>query len=298
MRFKACGEIDCWVDGKPVTVTTKGIEADGLTSFEIALETPVQRQSVVAMRIAFQVGRIAGAAFEDPIAIDCGRGRMEIGDWGKIGVLENYSGAMRYRRTFAYGTDGELLVETGSSGQVIREYVYLNGQPLAVLDQVTEGPQLVVGSSMGGWIMLLTALQRPGRVAGLVGIAAAPDFTESLWRDGLDEGQRESLERDGYCDIPNCYDDGEPYRIGRGLLEEGRDHLLLEADIPIDLPVRLLHGQLDEDVPWEHSLTVARHLHGADVEVLLVKDGDHRLSRSRDLARLIRTVDALLEQLG
>jgi pimeloyl-ACP methyl ester carboxylesterase len=193
----------------------------------------------------------------------------------------DYSGHGRSSGRFEEGTIGQWLRDT-----------------LAVLDQVTEGPQLVVGSSMGGWIMLLTALQRPGRVAGLVGIAAAPDFTESLWRDGLDEGQRESLERDGYCDIPNCYDDGEPYRIGRGLLEEGRDHLLLEADIPIDLPVRLLHGQLDEDVPWEHSLTVARHLHGADVEVLLVKDGDHRLSRSRDLARLIRTVDALLEQLG
>ena len=193
----------------------------------------------------------------------------------------DYSGHGRSSGRFEAGTIGQWLRET-----------------LTVLDRVAEGPQLVVGSSMGGWIMLLAALQRPGRVAGLVGIAAAPDFTEFLWRDGLDDGQRESLERRGYCDIPNCYDDGEPYRIGRGLLEEGRDHLLLEADIPIDLPVRLLHGQLDEDVPWEHSLTVARHLHGADVEVQLVKDGDHRLSRPRDLARLIRTVDALLEELG
>ena len=128
MRFKACGEIDCWVDGKPVTVTTKGIEADGLTSFEIALESPVQRQSVVAMRIAFQVGRIAGAAFEDPIAIDCGRGRMEIGDWGKIGVLENYSGAMRYRRTFALGqaqAHGRVRLDLGRVNATCE--VHLNG---------------------------------------------------------------------------------------------------------------------------------------------------------------------------
>jgi pimeloyl-ACP methyl ester carboxylesterase len=181
--------------------------------------------------------------------------------------------------------------EEGTIGQWLRD-------TLAVLDEVTAGPQLVVGSSMGGWIMLLAALRRPQRVAGLVGIAAAPDFTESLWRDGLDADQRESLDRSGYCEIPNCYDDGEPYRIGRQLLEEGRDHLLLDADIPIDLPVRLIHGQLDEDVPWEHSLTIARHLQGDDVEIQLVKDGDHRLSRPRDLARLTRTLDALLAELG
>jgi pimeloyl-ACP methyl ester carboxylesterase len=167
-----------------------------------------------------------------------------------------------------------------------------------VLDRVTEGPQLVVGSSMGGWIMLLAALQRPQRLAALVGIAAAPDFTESLWRDGLDDAQRASLERSGYCEIPNCYDDGQPYRIGRQLLQEGRAHRLLTGDIAIELPVRLLHGQLDEDVPWEHSLTIARHLRSDDVEVQWVKDGDHRLSRPRDLARLIRTVDALLGELG
>ncbi len=101
MRFKAYGQVDCWVDGQPVAVNPKGIEADGLTSFEIVLESPVRRQSLVAMHIAFQVGRIAGAAFLDPIAIDCDRGLTELGDWSKIGVLEHYSGGMRYRRTFA-----------------------------------------------------------------------------------------------------------------------------------------------------------------------------------------------------
>ncbi len=193
----------------------------------------------------------------------------------------DYSGHGRSSGRFEEGTIGQWLRDT-----------------LAILDRATDGPQLVVGSSMGGWIMLLTALRRPQRVAALVGIAAAPDFTESLWRDGLDDGQRESLERAGYCEIPNCYDDGQPYRIGRQLLEEGRDHLLLTADIPIDLPVRLLHGQLDDDVPWEHALTLARHLHSDNVEVQLIKDGDHRLSRPHDLERLIRTVATLLAELG
>lgn len=193
----------------------------------------------------------------------------------------DYSGHGRSSGRFEDGTIGQWLRDT-----------------LAVLDGVTDGPQLVVGSSMGGWIMLLTALERPQRVMALVGIAAAPDFTESLWRDGLDDDQRESLEHRGYCEIPNCYDDGQPYRIGRRLLEEGREHLLLDADIPIDSPVRLLHGQLDEDVPWEHSLTLARHLRSDDVEVQLVKNGDHRLSRPHDLARLIRTVETLLGELG
>lgn len=193
----------------------------------------------------------------------------------------DYSGHGRSSGRFDEGTIGLWLRDT-----------------LAILDGVTRGPQLVVGSSMGGWIMLLAALQRPERVAALVGVAAAPDFTESLWNDGLDDAQRASLEQHGFCEIPNCYDDGEPYRIGLQLLEEGRRHLLLDADIPIEVPVRLLHGQLDEDVAWQHALTVARHLHGEDVEVLLVKDGGHRLSRPRDLARLIRAVAALLEELG
>ncbi len=168
---------------------------------------------------------------------------------------------------------------------------------LAVLDRLCEGPQLVVGSSMGGWIMLLVALQRPERVCALTGVASAPDFTEALWSEGLSAAQRESLDATGVCQIENCYDDGEPYRISRRLLEEGRNHLLLGRDIPVRVPVRLLHGQQDADVPWEHALTVARCLASDDVEVQLVKSGDHRLSAPEDLARLIRTVDSLLAEL-
>jgi len=165
---------------------------------------------------------------------------------------------------------------------------------LAILDEVTTGRQLIVGSSMGGWIMLLTAIARPSRVMGLVGIAAAPDFTERMRTQRLDKVQLQQLAETGYCDLPNDYDDGEPYRISRQLLEEGRNHLLLDAEILIDAPVRLIHGQCDEDVPWEHSLLIANRLRSNDVEVQLIKSGDHRLSEPADLQRLMQTIGSLL----
>ncbi len=165
-----------------------------------------------------------------------------------------------------------------------------------ILDQVTSGPQLLVGSYMGGWIMLQLALARPDRLAGLVGIAPAPDFTEAMRREVLSPEQLLQLELSGSCALENCYDDGEPYRISARLLEEGSAHCLLQRDsIAIELPVRILHGQRDPDVPWERSLLLAEKLASTDVEIRFVKDGDHRLSRPRDLARLQATIEDLLE---
>ncbi|MEP4146438.1 MAG: alpha/beta hydrolase [Halioglobus sp.] len=182
--------------------------------------------------------------------------------------------------------------EEGSIGRWIED-------ALAVLDEVASGPQLLVGSSMGGWIMLQVALARPERVVGLVGVAAAPDFTEALAKGGLSPEQMLQLELSGSCAIDNCYDDGEPYQISKNLLEEGRQHCLLDRDvISISLPVRLLHGQRDEDVPWERSLILAEKLASEDVELQIIKDGDHRLSRPRDLQRLFSTIDALLGDLA
>ncbi len=165
---------------------------------------------------------------------------------------------------------------------------------IAVIDATTEGPLVLVGSSMGGWIMLLAALERPGRVCGLVGVAAAPDFTEDLVRNRFDDAQRAALMRDGAVHLPSDYDD-EPYAITRALIEDGRERLLLHAPIPITCPVRLIQGMNDADVPWETVLRIAERLVSDDVEVTLVKGGDHRLSEPDDLARLCRTVTELLD---
>lgn len=167
---------------------------------------------------------------------------------------------------------------------------------LAVIDAESRGKLLLVGSSMGGWVALLVALARPKRVAGLLGIAPAPDFTESLVWEALMPEQQEALMETGRMEVPSEY--GAPLVITLGLIEEGRTHLLLRKDIGITCPVRLLHGQRDEDVPWKTSLRLSDALTSADVQVTLIKDGDHRLSRPADLALLTRTLDALLGTLG
>lgn len=168
---------------------------------------------------------------------------------------------------------------------------------IAALDALTAGPQILVGSSMGGWIMLLVALARPARVAGLIGIAAAPDFTEDLIWGRATPAQRAALARDGFVDRPSQYRE-EPYRITQRLIEEGRDHLLLGRPIPLSCPVRLIHGMADADVPWQTSLRLAEALQSDDVEVTLLKAAAHRLSEPADLARLERSIEALTTQIG
>ncbi len=168
---------------------------------------------------------------------------------------------------------------------------------LAVLDRLTEGPVILVGSSMGGWAMLNVALARPDRVAALVGIAAAPDFTEDLLWDRWDAERRATLLFDGVVREPNPYDPAG-YAYTRALIEDGRRHLRLRAPIPLACPVRLLHGQRDDAVPWQTSLRLAECLAAGDVQVTLIKDGDHRLSREADLSLLGRTLAALLGEDG
>ncbi|WP_282605915.1 alpha/beta fold hydrolase [Pelagibius sp. Alg239-R121] len=168
---------------------------------------------------------------------------------------------------------------------------------VAVLDEVTEGPQILVGSSMGGWIMLLAALARIERIAGLIGIAAAPDFTEDLMWAEFSPEMREEVMSKGRFERPSDYGD-EPYIITRELIEEGRKNLLLREAIPIRCPVRLLQGMRDEDVPWKAALRLADALESEEVEVTLVKKGDHRLSEPEDLARLTRSLDEMLGKVG
>jgi pimeloyl-ACP methyl ester carboxylesterase len=161
-----------------------------------------------------------------------------------------------------------------------------------VLDHVADGPQVVVGSSMGGWIMLLLALARPERVRALLGIAAAPDFTEDLLWPQAGPEQRAALEREGRWIQPSAHGE-DPYVVTQALLDDGRANLLLREPIPIRCPVHLLHGQQDEAVPWQTSLKLAEKLESEEVTVELIKAGDHRLSRARDIERLFQVVDAL-----
>jgi pimeloyl-ACP methyl ester carboxylesterase len=161
---------------------------------------------------------------------------------------------------------------------------------LAVIDALTEGPLVLVGSSMGGWLACLAALARPERVKAMVLIAPAADFTEKLMSPGLSEEAKAALARDGVWTRPSAYD-GDDYAITARLLEEGHAWSILPGPTPIDVPVRILQGGQDPDVPWRHALALAEALTGEDVVFTLIKDGDHRLSRPQDLARMIAAVE-------
>ena len=182
----------------------------------------------------------------------------------------------------------------GASGGRFEEAVLSDwlADTLEALDRLTEGPQLLVGSSMGGWLMLLAALARPERVRALIGIAPAPDFVLRM-EAGLTADQRRELDGRGFFLRPSEYGDG-PYTISKALIEDGRRHCLLDGPIPIRAPVRLLHGMRDDAVPWRESLRLADCLDSEDVRTVLVKDGDHRLSRPPDLALLAAVVEDLL----
>ena len=159
---------------------------------------------------------------------------------------------------------------------------------LALIDHVVRGPVVLVGSSMGGWIMLLVALARPDRVAALVGIAPAPDFTD--W--GFTPEQKATLQAEGRLAEPSEYAP-EPTITTRAFWTSGEANRVMDGPIAIDAPVRILHGQADPDVPWERSLDLMRLIRSPDVQASFVKDGDHRLSRDADIALMLRTIEAL-----
>ncbi|WP_323715802.1 alpha/beta fold hydrolase [Paracoccus aminovorans] len=161
----------------------------------------------------------------------------------------------------------------------------------AVLDRV-EGPVVLVGSSMGGWISLLLARAMPERLAGLVTIAAAPDFTEAGFWAGMDAGQREALLREGRVLRPSDYD--EPYVITRRLIEDGRRHLVLDRPLALPFPVRFLQGTADADVPMSWALDLLEHAEGPDMRLALVKGADHRFSTPGCLEMIGAAVDEVL----
>lgn len=163
----------------------------------------------------------------------------------------------------------------------------------AALMALTEGPQVLVGSSMGGWIALLLARAQPETVAGLVTVAAAPDFTEDLMWAGFSETQRRALTKEGQVDLPSDYSDA-PYVITRRLIEEGRAHLLLRDPLHLPFPVRFLQGTADVDVPVAVAIRLMEHVTGADIRLTLVKGADHRFSTPDCLALIERSVEEVL----
>jgi len=200
-------------------------------------------------------------------------------DRGRAMIRFDYSGHGESGGAFTDGTIGRWLDES-----------------LAVFEAFCCGPQVLVGSSMGGWLALLLARDRTRRappagatVAGLVLIAPAVDFTEELmWRRMSPEVRRE-IEEKGVWERPSAYSQA-PYLVTRGLIEEGRNHLLLGGMIETSCPVRILQGVKDEDVPWQHAVELSARFARDDVVLTLVKDGDHRLSRPEDIERLIAAV--------
>jgi pimeloyl-ACP methyl ester carboxylesterase len=185
-----------------------------------------------------------------------------------------------------HGESGGAFIE-GTIGRWLEESV-------AVFEQFCAGPQVVIGSSMGGWLALLLAREMARRsasqasLAGLVLIAPAPDFTEELMWKGFSPAARQKIETKGMWLRPSEY--GEPYPITRKLIEEGRNHLLLGSAIDVGCPVRILQGAQDPDVPWRHAFALAHRLPVDDVVLTVIQDGDHRLSRPQDIARMIAAV--------
>ena len=217
--------------------------------------------------VVFLPGYMSDMAGTKAVALDAWAGQR-----GRACLRLDYSGCGASGGDFAAGTISRWTADA-----------------LAVIDAVAPGSVVLVGSSMGAWAALCVALARPAKVAAVVTIAGAPDFTD--WGLDLTAADRAALARDGRIERPSLY--GAPYTYTAALVDDGAANRLLAGDIAIDCPVRLLHGQADPDVPWRVSLDVAARLRSSDVQVILVKDGDHRLSRAADLDLLCATLDLL-----
>lgn len=237
------------------------------------LETPQGR------RIAYNLtkGRGPGVVFLGGFKSDmAGTKAIYLEDWAKsqgIGFLRfDYSGHGESSGDFEDGCIGEWLADAQE-----------------VITALTDGPQILVGSSMGGWISLLLARAIPKRIAGLVTIAAAPDFSEQGFWAGFDEGQRETLLREGRIELPSEYSD-DPYVITKKLIEDGRNHLVMHSPLSLPFPVRFLQGAADEDVPQQWALDLLAHGQGDDIRLTLVNGADHRFSTPECLDLIVAAI--------
>jgi pimeloyl-ACP methyl ester carboxylesterase len=243
-------------------------------------EGNAQRQIAVRARAGSAPGLIWLGGFKSDMQ---GTKALALDEWaaakGRACVRFDYSGHGESGGAFIDGTIGRWLEES-----------------VAVFEQFCRGPQVVIGSSMGGWMALLLARAIAGRaaagasLAGLVLIAPAPDFTEQLMWNGFSPEIREEILAKGVWMRPSEYGDGTPYPITRALIEEGRNHLLLGSAIEVGCPVRILQGAQDPDVPWQHAFALAHRLPAEDVVMTMIQDGDHRLSRPQDIARILAAV--------
>jgi pimeloyl-ACP methyl ester carboxylesterase len=239
-----------------------------------------QRQITVRVRAGVAPGLIWLGGFNSDMK---GTKALALDAWaaehGRACVRFDYSGHGESGGAFIDGTIGRWLEES-----------------VAVFEQFCRGPQVVIGSSMGGWMALLLAraiAQREAAgaaLAGLVLIAPAPDFTEQLMWNAFSDEVREEIRTKGAWMRPSEYGDGAPYPITRALIEEGRNHLLLGGAIEVGCPVRILQGAQDPDVPWQHAFALAHRLPAEDVVLTMIQDGDHRLSRPQDIARIMAAV--------
>ncbi|WP_207099643.1 alpha/beta hydrolase [Paracoccus shandongensis] len=241
------------------------------------LETPAGR------RIAFQrsTGRGPGVVFLGGFKSDMtGTKAAWLHDWAR--------GQNRAFLRFDYSGHGDSSgsFEEGCIGDWFQDARH-------VIEALTDGPQVLVGSSMGGWIALLVARALPQRVAGLVTIAAAPDFTEQGFWAGFSDAQRQVLARAGRIALPSDYAD-QPYVITRRLIEDGRDHLVMNQTLPLPFPVRFLQGTADADVPVDWAMRLLDHASGDDIRLTLVKGADHRFSTPECLALIAQSIGDVL----
>ena len=234
-------------------------------------------ETAAGRRLAYHrlSGRGPGVVFLGGLRSDMsGTKALYLEDWaraaGRAFLRFDYSGHGQSSGAFSDGCIGDWAEDAA-----------------AAITGLTDGPQILVGSSMGGWISLLLARRMPGRLAGLVTIAAAPDFTEQMWAN-WSEDQRQACLTVGQVALPSDY--GDPVIITRHMILDGRDHLVLRTPLRLDVPVRLLQGTADADVPMAVALRLLDHLSGADIGLELVKGADHRFSDARCLATIARAV--------
>ncbi len=194
---------------------------------------------------------------------------------GRAFLRFDYSGHGQSSEKFADGSIGDWAADAK-----------------AAITSLTEGPQILVGSSMGGWMSLLMAKQIPDRIAGMVTIAAAPDFTEDSMWGWFTDAQKQELEENGQVEMPSDY--GQPYTITKRLIEEGRDQLVLRSPLDLPFPVRFLQGTDDEDVEMSVALRLLDHATGPDMRLTLQKGADHRFSEPEELSIIENAIENIL----